>query len=215
MKKTIAVFIVITLVATCQISFSKDVRTLDWKDLIPADLSADDPYKGLNEEQHGVASWIITLFENLPERTQETEEIFEMVDQGVTDLKAAGIDIKTIIERRKVIQTSVVNELNGQKVSLPGYLLPLEMTGSKVTEFLLVPYLGACIHSPPPPPNQIVHVTIDEKKGYKSKALYDPVMVTGMITIKSIVKDLFMVDGSSNISIGYIMQATIVKPYKK
>jgi len=214
MKKIIAVLIVITLVATCQMAFSKEVRTLDWKDLIPADLSADDPYKGLNQEQRGVASWIITLFENLPERTQETEEIFEMVDQGIVELQAAGIDINTIIKRRKVLHTSVVNELNGQNISIGGYLLPLEMSGSIVTEFLLVPYLGACIHSPPPPPNQIVHVTIDEKNGYKSKALFDPVMVTGMISIKSLVKDLYLVDGSSSISIGYIMQARRVKPYK-
>jgi len=54
-----------------------------------------------------------------------------------------------------------------------------------------------------------------KKKGYKSKALLDPVMVTGVISIKSLVKDLYLVDGSSNISIGYIMQATKIKPYKK
>jgi len=214
-NKIIAALVIIVVFSTYKITFSGEVRTLEWKDLIPVDLLAYDPYKGLNEEQRGAATWVVNLFDNLPERTQETEEIFEMVDQGVVELQEAGIDINAIMEKRKVLHTSVVNELNGQNISLAGYLLPLEMSGPSVTEFLLVPYLGACIHSPPPPPNQIIHVTIDEKKGFKSKTLFDPVMVTGMISIKSLVKDLFLVDGSSNISIGYIIQATRVKPYKK
>ena len=215
MKKIFFALLIIGLVTPCQKAFSSEVRALGWKDLIPADLSGDDPFKGLNEEQRGAASWSINLFENLPERNTETEEIFEMVEKAVAELEEAGIDINKIMEKRKILQTSVVNELDGQKISIPGYLLPLEMTGASVTEFLLVPYLGACIHSPPPPPNQILHVTVDGENGYKAKGLYDPVLVTGVISIKSLVKDLFMVDGSSNISIGYIMQATKVKPYKK
>lgn len=201
--------------ATCQTAFSDEVPTLGWKDLVPADLASVDLFKGLDEEQRGAASWSITLFENLPERTAETEEIYEMVEKVVAELAAAGIDINDIIEKRKVLHTAVVEELNGQKIHLPGYLLPLEMTESNVTEFLLVPYLGACIHVPPPPPNQIVHVTINEKKGYKSKGLFEPVMVTGVISIQSVVKDLFLVDGSSDISIGYVMQAWDIKPYEK
>lgn len=47
--------------------------------------------------------------------------------------------------------------LNGKKVRIAGFALPLERVGDKVTEFLLVPYFGACIHSPPPPANQIIH----------------------------------------------------------
>ena len=45
---------------------------------------------------------------------------------------------------------------------MPGYLLPLEFSGKLVSEFLLVPWVGACIHTPPPPPNQIVHVKTDK-----------------------------------------------------
>ncbi len=215
MKKLITVLMVFMVISVYQNAFSNQVRALEWKDLIPSELSADDMFKGLNEEQRGAASWVINLFENLPERSVETEEIFEMVDNAVAELKEAGIDINKIMKKRKKLHTSVVKALDGQKISIPGYLLPLEMADSSVTEFLLVPYLGACIHSPPPPPNQILHVTIDKKKGYKSKALFDPVRVHGVISIKSLVKDLYMVDGSSNISIGYIMQATKIRPYKK
>jgi hypothetical protein len=49
--------------------------------------------------------------------------------------------------------------LDGQNIRLPGYIVPLEVSEEgRTTEFLLVPYFGACIHVPPPPSNQIVHV---------------------------------------------------------
>ena len=60
---------------------------------------------------------------------------------------------------------NVVEELDGQLVRIPGFVLPFEYTESgKISEFLLVPYFGACIHTPPPPPNQIVYVTAEEPK---------------------------------------------------
>ncbi len=57
---------------------------------------------------------------------------------------------------------NVVEELDGQNVRIPGYIVPLDLQEGKVTEFLLVPYFGACIHAPPPPPNQTVYVTAKE-----------------------------------------------------
>ncbi len=58
---------------------------------------------------------------------------------------------------------NVVEELDGELVRIPGFVLPFEYSASgKITEFLLVPYFGACIHTPPPPPNQMVYVTADE-----------------------------------------------------
>ena len=57
---------------------------------------------------------------------------------------------------------NVVEELDGENVRIPGYMVPLDLQEGKVTEFLLVPYFGACIHSPPPPPNQTVFVISKE-----------------------------------------------------
>ena len=88
------------------------------------------------------------------------------------------------------------------------------MSGVKVTEFLLVPYIGACIHVPPPPPNQIVYVKTTARKSYNSKQLYDPVWVTGIISVQSIVKDLYLVDGSAGVDIGYTMLANLIEPYE-
>lgn len=55
--------------------------------------------------------------------------------------------------------TRVVEVFNGAKVNIPGFVVPLDFDEQQqVTEFLLVPFFGACIHLPPPPPNQIIHV---------------------------------------------------------
>jgi len=77
------------------------------------------------------------------------------------------------------LDAPVVKALDGQSVSLPGFVVPLEGDSELITEFLLVPYFGACIHVPPPPPNQLVHVTI--KGGVPIDSLYDAIVVTGII----------------------------------
>ncbi len=73
-----------------------------------------------------------------------------------------------------------VKELDGKFVKVPGFIVPLESDeGGLLNEFLLVPYFGACIHSPPPPPNQLVYVTLDEP--YKLTNMQDPYWITGTI----------------------------------
>ncbi len=69
-------------------------------------------------------------------------------------------------------------ELNGAVGKIPGFIVPPEQDKGEVTEFLLVPYFGACIHTPPPPANQIVHVV--PEKGAKFRAM-DTVWVTGKL----------------------------------
>jgi hypothetical protein len=68
--------------------------------------------------------------------------------------------------------------MNGVEVKIPGFIVPLEENKGEVTEFLLVPYFGACIHTPPPPANQILHVR--PKQGAKFRAM-DTVWVTGKL----------------------------------
>lgn len=74
----------------------------------------------------------------------------------------------------------VVQEFNGKRVKIGGYVVPLDFEATKVTEFLLVPFVGACIHVPPPPANQIIYVKAE--KGLTLKGEFDPVYVTGTLT---------------------------------
>ena len=75
----------------------------------------------------------------------------------------------------------VVTALDGQRVRLAGFVVPLGFNdAARVTEFLLVPFVGACIHVPPPPPNQIV--LVEAARGFVSRSLFHPVEVTGRLT---------------------------------
>ncbi len=75
---------------------------------------------------------------------------------------------------------NTVKELNGKKIRIPGYTVPFEYgADAQIKEFLLVPYFGACIHSPPPPPNQTVFIMAD--KPIKMKDLAQAVWIEGTI----------------------------------
>lgn len=75
-----------------------------------------------------------------------------------------------------------VEALDGQQVALAGFMVPLQRQGSRVTEFFLVPYYGSCIHTPPPPANQMVRVLIEE--GSRFNRLFSTVRVTGQLQLK-------------------------------
>ena len=103
------------------------------------------------------------------------------------DLKALNLDTlkdndpkaeEALKKMRQMWDNAPINPLIlGQSVRLPGYVVPLEDLATGIKEFLLVPYFGACVHSPPPPANQIVHVLLD--KPAKTLRLMDVVWVSG------------------------------------
>ncbi|SBO09932.1 hypothetical protein VME0621_02035 [Vibrio mediterranei] len=92
---------------------------------------------------------------------------------------------------------SVRQELNGSMVKIPGFVIPLEGDEDMVTEFLLVPYFGACIHVPPPPPNQIIYVKF--KEGAPVHRLWDVIYVVGTLKTETINSELaetaYLIDG--------------------
>jgi hypothetical protein len=99
----------------------------------------------------------------------------------------------------------VVEALDGQAVKLPGYIVPLDVTDEgRVTEFLLVPYFGACIHVPPPPSNQIVHVTTE--LGVLLDALYQPFWIEGALKVEQ--------SSSELAEAGYQMRADKIYAYE-
>tara|TARA_Y100001970_G_scaffold172091_1_gene210393 strand:+ start:4094 stop:4591 length:498 start_codon:yes stop_codon:yes gene_type:complete len=99
-------------------------------------------------------------------------------------------------------------KLNNKEVKIPGYIIPLEYEGQDIKTFLLVPYIGACIHVPPPPANQIVYV--DTAAAWDSLDWWEPVYVTGTIKIESRQMEFFeMVD------IGYEILAGDVESYQE
>lgn len=99
----------------------------------------------------------------------------------------------------------VVEELEGKLVKIPGYVVPVEDNGKKVTEFLLVPYHGACIHVPAPPANQTVYVITGDAEA-KIRKVFDTVWVTGIVKLEKVDRELA--------TSGYTLLATKVEPYE-
>ena len=96
-------------------------------------------------------------------------------------------------------------ELNGVAVRIPGFIVPLERDGRLVRELLLVPYFGACIHVPPPPANQIIHVTVDPP--LKDAMTMDTFWIRGKLeTVRT---------PSSFGASGYRMRAALAEPYRE
>ncbi|MDX1597284.1 MAG: DUF3299 domain-containing protein [Marinobacter sp.] len=89
----------------------------------------------------------------------------------------------------EIMTGRVVPDMDGVSGKIPGFVVPLKTTEDmRILEFFLVPYYGACIHVPPPPPNQIIHVKY--KEGFTLEALYDPVWVEGTLVIESTENDI-------------------------
>lgn len=202
-------------------ALGQGARIIQWQDLAPRAALFDDPFEKLSREQLFALADVAGVRDRRArgDKTVTAEEAARE-QAAARKLAAAGVDAdgllaqrKEIAARRKAQGEAVNTALNGQEVRLPGYLLPLEISGKKVTEFLLVPWVGACIHTPPPPPNQIVHVRLD--KPFEMGGLFAPVWVTGRLAAGAVKRQLTLVDGSADIDIGYAMRASVVENYNE
>jgi len=137
-------------------------KTLEWDDLMPADdLDAlQNPPNYLYD------------FEDDSDEDQINSQLANAVTNAVNDRY-----------QQALVSTSIISEMDGRNVRVPGFVVPLEFDDEQtITEFFLVPYFGACIHSPPPPPNQIIYVRAP--KGIKLETLYDPFWISGKLSTK-------------------------------
>lgn len=98
----------------------------------------------------------------------------------------------------------VRQELNGSIVKIPGFVIPLEGDEKMVTEFMLVPFLGACIHVPPPPPNQLIYVRF--KGGAPVQELWDVVYIVGRLTTETVNHEIA--------EVGYTLEGMMIESYE-
>ena len=81
--------------------------------------------------------------------------------------------------QKMIDEAPVVGSLDGKHIKIPGFVLPLEFKGTTIREFLFVPYFGACIHTPPPPANQIILGKLE--KTFELENISQPVWITGRL----------------------------------
>jgi len=155
-RASVACAIAMTMMLAVPASAGNAPRTLKWADLIPA--SAAPKATGLK-----------SFLANRPKISSPNHTT---VPEG--RWLSAGAP-----RQAPAAPAPVVEALDGQRVRLGGYVVPLDFDATKVKEFLLVPFVGACIHVPPPPANQIVYVK--SEAGFDVKGSFDPVWVTGKL----------------------------------
>lgn len=117
--------------------------------------------------------------------------------QGVVDHE------QSTLMSEQPVSTGIRTDWNGQTVRLPGFIVPIDYAGTGVTAFILVPFVGACVHVPPPPANQLVFVTTE--KPYESSGLFEAVNVTGMFGTASTKTQLA--------DVGYALSADRIEPF--
>lgn len=207
------------LVVAAPLPAAETPKVLTWEGLIPQGPPIDNPYQYLPIDQQVELEMLATIRAQVAAGLMnEVHPMFEDAREIEFKLRQEGIDVDRMVGLVRQMQAEVAarnselaHDLDGQLVRLPGYVLPLEFEGTSVKEFLLVPYVGACIHVPPPPINQTVVVHLNQS--YAAKELYEPVWVTGRMTVKRSKRALTLVDGDADVEAGYTIQGTRVEPY--
>ena len=139
---------------------SSEFGLIEWPDLIPPGLSGEEIYARYEER-----------FDAVEVGSVEGNQLYE---EMIAEFDPEAIN----------------GQLDGQKIRLAGFVAPLTYEGDTVTEFLLVPTFGACIHVPAPPPNQTVLVTLEDGNGLSIDDTWGAVWVEGTMAIDASVTDL-------------------------
>ena len=133
-----------------------------------------------------------------PYKEMRSDPSLGLMDDGNPRMFAMMRKLRQVLDNAPTIAA-----LDGTTIRLPGYVVPIEESGGEVREFLLVPYFGACVHTPPPPSNQIAYVVASKPvKGLRSM---DAVWVTGTLKVQR--QDTLM--GTSS----YEIVPTAIEPY--
>jgi hypothetical protein len=182
--------------------------------LIAATVSAQ-PGKSAKAPANGASTGAIDgvykeiAWDELVPKDWDPAKRFRNIDLGsLSDADPRAWEVLKIM-KEEWDNAPVDESLDGRNVKISGFVVPIEEKGRAVTEFLLVPYFGACIHVPPPPANQIIHVI--SAKPIKRLGVMDAVWVSGQLKIARYARRTMMGTGAS----GYQINSTAVTPYKE
>ena len=158
-------------------------ETIEWPDLMPPE--------------------VLAILLNPPEYIAEIED-GSAEDQISSQIKSAVNQSEEDAYQQALVSTDVNETLDGAMIRIPGFVVPLEFDEEQtISQFFLVPYFGACLHMPPPPPNQII--LVNAPKGIQMSALYDPFWIEGQLSTSFQENDMA--------TSAYAMQLQRIEPY--
>ncbi len=216
--RTLALTVLVALiVAVCSAwPASSSARLISWPDLLPDLPPLVDPLGQLTFDQRIELETVLWVRQLTDEEKQARPEVVEEAQRYGKQLADAGIDVDELVAAYVAFDaayqeraTKVRSNLDGASIRMQGYLLPLNFSDDGDTEFMLVPYVGACIHVPPPPANQIVLVTLKER--FIVKELYTSVELAGTLVAEPSTPKLYLVDGDADIPTAYRLKEATLK----
>lgn len=169
------------------------VTEITWEDLMP------------EGEEDLLETLYVEFYEDFErEMLKNSTSLAEAARQeaNVSSTIAEGSEADTM---EQIGTFNVVKNLDGKRIRVPGYVVPFDFNANaEHTEFLLVPYFGACLHTPPPPPNQII--LVKSETAAKIDNIYDPVWLEGTLKTGEFLNDL----GDS----AYLLNLSNLEPYE-
>jgi len=200
-------------------AFSDELSYTYWEELRPNIEVIEDPFAYLNVNQLDDLAYVAKYLQvqESPEQ-QASEELTNEYVQSKKRLEQAGVDIQKLLsvreqitQQRRTLSTQANPEILNGVHRVPGYITPVDFEGQKVTKFIFVPTAGACIHTPPPPANQMILVNYPQ--GIEVDSLSTPMWIEGKLVTESSTLDISYVDGESEVSTIYSMKASKVDFY--
>lgn len=189
-----------------------ETQQLDWEQLKPEVKTETVTLPTVNDSQKKLLAQVLQL------QYQNNEASFSEQKKIIETLKSQGINAEKALDARKRFMASAQlkaetlnHKIDGKTVRMPGFIVPIEFDGIKGTDFLLVPYAGACIHLPPPPANQIVRISYPQ--GFEVENIQYPVWVEGKIKAEKQTEDVYLVDGKTKLTMGYKMEGDLIERY--
>lgn len=147
---------------------TRSYKTIEWTDLMPKDD--------------------FEAFMNPPEYITDIEDgsLEDQLSNQMANAIGAASDDRY---QQALVSTKVIKAMDGKAIRLPGFIVPLEFDDNQIiTQFFLVPFFGACIHLPPPPPNQTI--LVNYPKGLKLATLVDPLWISGVLKVSLTKNDM-------------------------
>ncbi len=193
-------------------------ETIGWDNLAPKLDQSKSPYLKLAPELRRDFINLWTVYKRKAVG-RSSKGLDSLEAKSIAALREAGADPSQLIHEmvefvllQEANESALVESMNGKSVRITGYLLPIEFSGEHIVEFLLVPSDGACVHTPVPPLNQLIHVRADS--GITNPGLFSVVRVSGQISTGSTERSVVYSDGDTPVVAGYSMVASGIELYE-
>lgn len=185
-----------------------------WNDLVPAGMTPiDNPFASFSSIQR----YDLLIIDSL-QKSPHNKKLQKESQLSLKRFNDAGIDILALLKHRQETanerakkEQAINKTMLGKQGRIAGYLVPLTFKENQLTQFLLVPTAGACIHTPPPAANQIILVNYPQ--GFEVVGLYTPIWVEGTLKAESNLPSVQLSDGELAVNSAYVMKADQIKLY--